>query len=313
MTKAIGGSQPLTPDASAARFGAIDVALLLMVLIWGINAVVVKATYTQIPPMAFMALRFILAGSLLLLTAYGVERSLAVRRRDWPLLVAAAMVGTGFYQPLFLNGLALTTASNTSLIIATSPAFVALINRALGRELLSVRGWLGIALAFAGVFLIVEGSGGVDFQSQAFLGDMLVLIGAFLWSLYAVLAAPLMRHYTPLRVTALTTSIGAVPLILLGLPAVKALDTASVAWWGWAGLIFSGVFAIVIAYVIWNVGVQKIGGARTALYSNLIPVVGALAAAVILGEAITPLKIAGAMVIFAGLHMARTARVKRVA
>ena len=93
----------------------------VMTVIWGINAVVVKATYAQIPPMAFMAIRFLVAGTLLLVVAWGVERSLAVRRRDWPLLVAAAMVGTGFYQPLFLTGLSMTTASNTSLIIAASP------------------------------------------------------------------------------------------------------------------------------------------------------------------------------------------------
>ena len=284
-----------------------------MVLIWGVNAVVVKATYTQIPPMAFMTLRFLLAGSLLLVVAFSVERSLAVRRRDWLLMFAAGMVGTALYQPLFLNGLALTTASNTALIIATSPAFVALINRALGREVLSIRGWLGIALAFGGVLLVVEGGGGVSLGSKAFLGDMMILVGAFLWSLYAVLAAPLMRHYTPLRVTAMTTAIGAVPLILLGLPAVAAMDMAGSGLRA-AGQGYStpGIFAIVIAYIIWNIGVKKIGGARTALYSNLIPVVGAIAAAVILGEAITPLKVAGAVVIFAGLHLARTASLKRV-
>ena len=57
---------------------------------------------------------------------------------------------------------------------------------------------------------------------------MMILVGAFLWSLYAVLAAPLMHHYTPLRVTALTTAIGAVPLILLGLPTVAAMDMEAV-------------------------------------------------------------------------------------
>ncbi len=312
MTKIVASTPPLTSTQDAARFGAIDVALLLMVLIWGVNAVVVKATYTQIPPMAFMTLRFLLAGSLLLMVAFSVERSLTVRRRDWLLIFAAGMVGTALYQPLFLNGLALTTASNTALIIATSPAFVALINRALGREVLSTRGWLGIALAFGGVLLVVEGGGGVSLNSKAFLGDMMILVGAFLWSLYAVLAAPLMRHYTPLRVTAMTTAIGAVPLILLGLPTVAAMDMQAVDARGWAGLFYSGIFAIVIAYVIWNIGVKKIGGARTALYSNLIPVVGAIAAAVILGEAITPLKVAGAVVIFAGLHLARTSSLKRV-
>jgi drug/metabolite transporter (DMT)-like permease len=297
--------------AAANKFGAIDLALLMMTIIWGINAVVVKATYAQIPPMAFMAIRFVIAGSLLLIVAWTAERSLHVHRRDWWLLIAAAMVGTGFYQPLFLTGLSLTTASNTSLIIAASPAFVALLNRLLGRELLARRGWLGIALAFVGIVLIVEGGGGLEFGSDVFLGDVLILMGTFLWASYAVLAAPLMRTYSPLRVTALTTAIGALPLILLGTPAVIALPLAQVQPSGWAGLLYSAIFAIVIAYIIWNMGVKKIGGARTSLYSNLIPVVGTVSAAIFLGEAITPLKVIGAGVIFLGLHLARTAKVVR--
>ena len=307
MAKVATGNNSSVP-APAARFGAIDVALLAMTVIWGLNAVVVKATFTQMPPQVFMAVRFAIAGALLLLVAYTFERSLAIKRRHLLLLVTAAMVGTGFYQPLFLYGLSLTSASNTVLIIAVSPVFVALINRFLGREVLSRRAWAGIGLALLGVFLIVEGGAGLHFDAQGLLGDTLVLVGAFLWSLYTILAAPLMRVYTPLRVTALTTSIGALPLMLLGAPAVMAMDWQQVDAWGWAGLLYSAIFAIVIAYIIWNMGVQRIGGARTALYSNLIPVVGAIAAAILLGEPITPLKLAGAGIIFAGLHLARTAK-----
>src|SRR4051812_1143368 len=164
------------------------------------------------------------------------ERSFFIQRRHWGLLLATAMVGTALYQPLFLTGLAMTTASNTALILAASPAFVALLNRALGRELLSVRGWVGIALAFVGIVLIVEGGGGLEFGSEVFMGDVLILLGTFLWACYTVMAAPLMRTYTPLRVTALTTAIGALPLILFGAPAVAALQKDQVAASGWAGL-----------------------------------------------------------------------------
>jgi drug/metabolite transporter (DMT)-like permease len=286
----------------------IDLALLAMTVIWGMNAVIVKATYAQIPPMAFMALRFVIAGALLLAVLWRAEHSLRLPRREWMAFIVAGMVGTGFYQPLFLTGLSMTTASTTSLIIATSPAFVALINRMLGRELLPPRGWIGIVLTFIGVALIIQGGEGVALSSQALWGDLLVLIGSFLWALYAVLAAPLMVRYTPLRVTAMTTSLGAAPLIVVGAPTVAVLDWSQVNGWGWSGLIYSAVFAIVVGYIIWNNGVKKIGGARTALYNNLIPVVGAIGAAIFLGEALTPLKIAGAVVIFAGLHLARTAR-----
>jgi drug/metabolite transporter (DMT)-like permease len=293
------------------KLGAIDAALLLVTVIWGLNTVVIKATYTQIPIMAFMSLRFMLASALLLLVAWRTEHSLFVHRRHWLLFVAAGMASTGLYQPLFLNGLALTTASTTALIVAASPAFVALINRLLGRELLSGRGWLGIALTFTGIVLIVEGGGGLQPGAQHLAGDLMILASTFLWACYVVMVAPLMKTYSPLRVTAVATSLGAVIPTLLGLPALLALPLDQVQWSGWAGVLYSALLAIVFSYVIWNMGVQKIGGSRTSLYTNLIPVIGAGAAAIFLGEALTPLKIAGAAIIFFGLHLGRTARVVR--
>lgn len=298
------------PAPAPVKFGTIDLALIMMTVIWGMNAVIVKLTYTQIPPMAFMAVRFVIAGALLLIILRVTEGSLRVDRRDWPKFLVAGMVGTGLYQPLFLTGLSMTSASVTALIIATSPIFVALINRVLGREILPLRGWLGIALTFAGIILIVAASGDVTLSSQSFVGDLLILAGSFLWALYAVLAAPLMARYSPLRVTALTTSIGAAPIIVIGLPATLALDWSQVDLWGWSGLIYSALFAIVVGYIIWNNGVKKIGGTRTALYGNLIPVIGVITATLLLGEQLTPLKIAGAAVIFVGLHLARTAKAR---
>ncbi len=298
------------PAPAPVKFGVVDLALVLMTVIWGMNAVIVKLTYAQIPPPVFMAVRFVIAGSLLLIILRVAEGNLQVERRDWPMFIATGIVGTGLYQPMFLTGLAMTSASVTALIIATSPVFVALINRVLGRELLPLRSWLGIGLTFAGIVLIVNASGAITLTSQSFMGDLLILAGSLLWALYAVLAAPLMVRYSPLRVTALTTAIGAAPLIVIGLPATLALDWGQVNLSGWSGLLYSAIFAIVVGYIIWNIGVKKIGGTRTALYNNLIPVVSVVAAIVLLDEHLTPLKLAGAVVILFGLHLARTAKAK---
>lgn len=75
---------------------------------------------------------------------------------------------------------------------------------------------------------------------------------------------------------------------------------------GWSGLGYSAFFAIVIAYILWNLGVKRIGGARTAIYNNLTRVIATLGAAVFLDEPLTPVKLLGAVIIFAGLYFART-------
>jgi drug/metabolite transporter (DMT)-like permease len=291
---------------SKIQFGLTDLALILMTMIWGTNFVVAKSTFAQLAPMVFMTLRFIFASIVILAVLLVRERSFSLRRVDYIRVALLGLVGTSIYQPLFINGLALTTASNSALLLASTPALIALINRVLGRERLDLRGWFGITLAFTGIALIVESGGGVELGSATLFGDLLVLCAAIAWSLYSVLSAPMLKIYSPLRLAALSTAMGTVPFFFIGAPALLAQDWSRVDVRGWGGVTFSSVFAIALAYIIWNTGVQKIGGARTAIYNNLTPVVAALVASIFLNEQITSLKIIGAVVIFVGLYLART-------
>lgn len=302
MDEAVAGPR----SEASSQIGLVDLALVLMTVIWGSNFVVLKLTFIEIAPLAFMALRFVLASALILVVLGMREHKLGVRSQDWAQVIAVGLVGTSLYQPLFIGGVSLTTASNSSLILASAPAFIALINRVLGRERLDLRGWVGVGLAFIGIAIIVDSSGGIELGSATLAGDLLIFGATICWSLYSVLSAPLLKNYSPLRVTALSMALGTIPLVIIGSPAVMAQDWGRVDAHGWAGLGYSFTFAIVLAYVIWNMGVRRIGGARTAIYNNLTPVVASLIAAVLLGEAITLLKLVGALVIFAGLYLART-------
>jgi drug/metabolite transporter (DMT)-like permease len=295
--------------AGPRAFGMIDAALIAMTLIWGFNFIVVKQALTELTPLAFLALRFSLASLCFIVALRLVQGRLDIPRREWGKVALIGVVGTTLYQPLFINGLAMTKASNTSLILATTPAFIVLINRFLRNERLARRGWLGIVLSFTGILLIVLASGDVRADSSALWGDLLVLGGTLCWALYSTFAAPFLKSYSSLEFTALSTLFGTLPLLVLTAPAVVSQDWGAVGMGSVLGLLYSGIFAIVVAYIIWNLGIQRIGGARTAIYSNLTPVVATLAAALFLNETLTPLKIAGAVIIFMGLYLARTAQV----
>lgn len=294
---------------SSSRFGVTDLALLAMTLIWGFNFIVVKTTLVEIAPLAFAALRFVLAALLLFAIVRIRQGGFYIPRAAWGRVALMGLIGTTLYQPLFISGLALTKASNSALILACTPAFIVLLNRAFGHERFTRRGWLGIALSFLGIAFVVVSGGEFSFEPQTLLGDGLVLAATFCWALYSVLSVPLLKRYAPLSVTALSTIFGAIPLFFIGLPAMLNQNWASVTPSGWAGLVYSAVFAIVVAYIIWNVGIKRIGGARTAIYNNLTPVVATLAAAIFLGEELTAFKIIGAAIIFVGLYFARTAQI----
>ncbi len=303
------GESESSNQQSKIQFGLIDAALVGMTLIWGFNFIIVKSTLAEISPFVFMAARFVIAGVVLLAIVLVWQRGFGIPRKDWGKVALVGIIGTTIYQPLFLSGLAMTKASNSALILASTPAFIVLLNRFLRGERLAMRGWLGIGLSFLGIALIVLSGGDLLTDPSALWGDILILVATICWSLYSVLTAPLLKRFSSLSLTTLSILFGTVPLVIISIPALLAQPWQNISPGGWAGLIYSALFAIVIAYIIWNYGVQKIGGARTAIYNNLTPVIATLAAALFLNEALTPLKIAGAVVIFVGLYLARTANI----
>jgi len=296
-------------DKSKIAFGLTDLALISMTLIWGFNFIIVKTALTELAPLAFLAFRFSMASLFFFLIVRWRQGGFRIPRAAWGRVAVIGVISTTLYQPLYIYGLALTKASNTALILATTPAFIVLINRFLHNERFALRGWLGIALSLGGITLIVFSSGDLNLDSSGLLGDLLVLAGTILWATYSVLAVPLLKKYSPLEVSALTTILGTIPLLVLTAPAVLDQNWSSVSPGSVLGVLYSAIFAIVVAYIIWNLGIQRIGGARTAIYSNLTPVIATLLSAVFLSEALTPLKVVGALIIFVGLYFARTANV----
>lgn len=300
-----------TPLASTSsnKFGVTDFALISMTFIWGFNFIIVKTLLSGLEPLTFLALRFSSASIFFVITVRLVQGRFLIPRLEWGKIALIGIVGTAIYQPFFINGLALTSASNTSLILATTPTFIVIINRVLYKERFARRGLFGILLAFVGITLIVASGGDVRLDSTALLGDLLVLVGTFCWALYSVLAAPLLKSYSSLEFSALSTALGTLPLLVLTIPSLVSQDWGAVNLNSLLGVLYSSLFAIVVAYIIWNLGIQRIGGARTAIYNNLTPVIATILSVIFLNETLTILKVAGAVVIFIGLYLARTANI----
>ena len=284
-----------------------DALLLLTVSIWGVNFSVVKAALVELPPLAFNAVRFAAAALTLVIVFRASGGRWRFERRHLASLIGLGLLGNTTYQLLFLFGQAVTTADNGALILATVPAWVALGGTAVGLERVRAAGWLGIGLSLAGIVLIIAGSDRAAefrFGGATLGGDLLILLSTFCWSGYTLLSRLVMRHYSALAVTSFSTTAGAVPLVLLGLPTLARLE-GPVAPGAWAAAVFSGVFAIALSYIFWNHGVSQLGSARTSLYSYLTPPIALLTAWLALGETLTAAQVGGAALVLAGVVLAR--------
>lgn len=298
--------QAINNDQNAqAHIGATDALLILMTIIWGSNFTAIKYSLEDLLPLSFNALRFTLASTVMILMALRSGRGLRVAKGDGKKLFALGLLGNAFYQSFFISGMAHTRAGNAALILATTPLFTAILGRIRKHEYFMPRGVFGLLLAFAGIVVIVLSGRGEFSIGETILGDSLLLISTVCWSLYTVGSRDLVHTYGSIKATAIMMSSGTPLLILFCSRDLLRQEWSHVSLIAWSSLLYSAFFAIAIAYMIWSYGVRKIGSTRTAIYSNITPIVALLVAWPALGETPNAGQIAGAAVIFAGVYLVR--------
>jgi drug/metabolite transporter (DMT)-like permease len=300
------GPAPIAADSAAhPAFGLTDVLLFAMAVIWGVNFVVVKYATHIFNPVAFTGLRVGTAATFLVAFAYA-RGGFTLSRHDVVRLLLLGVIGNGLYQLFFVHGVARTRAGNASLIVGAAPAFIALVARARGLERVKRMTFAGIALSVIGVALVIAGSATSSNGETTLLGSVLVFLGVLCWTAYTIMLQPYTKTIDVVQLAAVTMVGGAVPLLVASMPALVATDWSSVGTGGWLALLYSSVISMGVAYFFWYRGLRVLGPTRTAVYSNLQPIVALVAAWAFLGEIPTIFQGVGAVTIIAGVFLTRS-------
>lgn len=292
-------------DHPLHRVWVTDLLLLLMATIWGVNYSVVKFGMRYVEPLAFNAVRVVIAGTALLLIARVRRLELPPRRQLWALL-GLGVLGNGVYQALFIEGISRTRAGNASLVMAATPVLTAVFGRLRGVEQLHTRGYIGIALSIAGIGIVMSGTASASLGDASLTGDGLILLASLTWAIYTVLLKPYTHHVDGVQVSTLTMVGGAIPLCLFAVPSVGRTAWTELPPSAWASVGYGSIFALVIAYLIWYRGIKLIGPTRTSMYGNLQPIIAVFVAWVALGEVPTGAQGLGAAAVMAGLLLTRS-------
>ena len=226
-----------------------------------------------------------------------------IARADWRRVALLGVVGGTLYQLLFLAGVPRTSVANAGLIFGLSPVVISLMSAAVGHEHLSWTRWAGGALSVVGLYFVV--GVGATLSVNSFAGDALVFLGMLCWAVYsvAIAAAPGTlfadgphRLDDGRRRRALRGAVGADP---------GGHRWAGVSWASWGLMTASSVVCLVLAYVIWYTGVQRLGATRTSAYSNLTPIAAIVVGWLWLGEPMTSAQVVGAAAILGGVFLTR--------
>ena len=136
-------------------------------------------------------------------------------------------------------------------------------------------------------------------------GDLMMVGAVCCWAAYTVAARNVITRHSPVGVTGISMAIGTVPYVVVVSGSIRSTAWAEVSAETWLIIMYSALCSLCVAYAIWYAALREIGSARTAVYSNLVPIVAMLTAVVFLDESLSATKVAGAAAVLLGVALTR--------
>jgi len=276
-----------------------DALMLLTMVMWSVNISSVKVLVTVLPPLGFGVLRYALSALVLFPLLHRHEGAVGLARGRVGWLAAAGAVGLGLNQVAFLLGIG---AGLAAILLSTTPLITSVVAALWAREPLRRRVLVSLAVSFGGSVVVIVGGNGP--LAGSLVGGSLILLSATALGLGAVLAKGALGVYSALRVTTWMCLVCSLTLLPLGLPGLLHGPTAPVTLPVVGATAFTVLGATVLGNLFWNDAVRRMGAMRTALYTYLQPIIGVLAAIVLLGERLTMAEVFGGSVVLMGLLLA---------
>jgi drug/metabolite transporter (DMT)-like permease len=297
------GAESVPAEGERKTSLLFEASLLSTAVLLGTNPAAVKYAVGYVPPLPFAALRFVLAGLMLWAILRLFDPKGRLRREDFLAMAGLGLVGVALNNAAFTFGVSMTSASNTSLVVATAPLWGMLLGFVLGWERPRLRGLLGVGLALLGVGVIVYrglGTGGTSL-----MGDLLVMGAAACWGSYSVLSLPLLRRYSPLAVAGYSMLFGGLAILPFASFGILSADWGTVSIGGWGAVAYSALLVAAFGFTSWQRGVSRIGANRMLVYQYLVTLVGVISGVVLFGEGFGIDQAVGAAILLAGVYLAR--------
>lgn len=285
--------------------------MALIVVFWGVNWPVMKIGLAYIPPLYFTVARMWLGALVLALVAWqqGVLRW--PQRGDWPLVLGVSILQMAAFLSLVNVALQYVPAGRSAILAYTTSLWVIPLAALVLHEQITLPKLAGFALGIAGVAVLFNPFGFNWQDPQVLLGNGLLLLAALCWAVLIVFVRGYAGVSSPL-------TLGVWQFLLAGwvtLPFALWLENAQAIHFGWPlgwVLLFNGPLATAFCYWGMITVTRALPAVTTSLVTLAVPMVGMLASALVLGEALTGTNGLGLLLILLGLVLVAVADRKRL-
>jgi drug/metabolite transporter (DMT)-like permease len=306
LTRRVGGVAPAPMPRPAPPHWLAVGAVTCAAVIWSSSFAVTKLALAEIGPMTIGALRFAAAAVILGVVVH-LRRGLTIPNPRQRLFIGAAgLLGITAYFAVENVGVDLATAADATLIVASYPLITLALELLLGRAELSARQLLGMLVAVAGVWLVVDSGVGSGETDHRLFGNVILLAGGVIWAAYNLVAQHERSGASPVVVTYYQTLAGAAGFGLLALTEIDSWSAPSTG--AWVNVSFLAVFCSVAAFLLYNFGLSTLSASAAVNLLNIVPVAGLFWAFVLVGENIAPMQVLGGAVVVVGVSLGMARR-----
>jgi drug/metabolite transporter (DMT)-like permease len=275
--------------------------------IWGGMYVVSKVVLEVIPPFALLTIRLVMGAMALGIVLYFRNKKALVKivltKEFFWKSALVGFVGYGISLGFQFVGTKLSTASNGSLVTSATPAFVLIFAPFLLDERTTPRGIIALIVSTLGVMAVIDPRT-AELSPTLFWGNMSLLAAALTWALYSVLVRKVSKS-GDLLISSAIMLLGGIPSSLLfGIWEVQTQGIGKITIGIIFGLLFLGIISTAIAMFLWNYAFAELPAAVASLTFFAQPIVGTLLGWFFLAEKITPLFLAGGVLIGVGILIA---------
>lgn len=276
-------------------------ALIGVQIFFGSLPVIAKTVLKVLPPMGLVGFRVGITAALLAIVQAYRGRFWLRDRRDYVKLAVLSLFGVTFNQLLFITGLSLTKASNTSLLAITIPIFALTVSVIAGTERLRGAKIIGIVFAAAGVILLID-PGQSPFSSSTTIGDTLIVANSLSYGIYVATSKAVITRNGAFRSMMWVFIFSSVVCIPLGAFSMSSIEVSTVEPLIWELVIYISIGATAAPYLLNAWALARVNPSTVAVYVYLQPLIGFLCAVFFLGEKIDMRFVAASIMIFIGVY-----------
>lgn len=216
-------------------------------------------------------------------------------------MILCGLIGVTVYFIFENYGLSFISAANATILLASIPLFTVLIEAILSRTPISLKTGIGVVLSMGGVALVIGNSISVSANVNEVIGSLLMLGAALSWTIYSIMNKKLEGIYPTIFLSFQQNMYGALCLIPFAL--MERKNWQPIGALSWANIIYLALICSALCYYMYLYALKNLGPTKTNVYINLMPLVGVIAAYLLLGEKLYSMQLVGGGFILLGIYV----------